>query len=59
MIDRDAIFELLDDYDLSDAKIGVIGSHSALDTCDGAVEEGLRTLAVCQDGRDTPYSRYF
>ena len=59
MIERDAIFELLDDYDLSDAKVGVIGSHSALDTCDGAVEEGLRTLAICQDGRDAPYSRYF
>ncbi|MDW5564086.1 MAG: formate--phosphoribosylaminoimidazolecarboxamide ligase family protein [Methanomassiliicoccus sp.] len=59
MIDRDAIFELLENYDPNDAKIGVIGSHSALDTCDGAVEEGFRTLAVCQDGRDTPYSKYF
>lgn len=59
MIDRKAIFELLDDYDLSKAKIGVIGSHSALDTCDGAVEEGFRTLAVCQEGRDAAYSRYF
>jgi 5-formaminoimidazole-4-carboxamide-1-(beta)-D-ribofuranosyl 5'-monophosphate synthetase len=50
---------LLDDYDLNAAKIGVVGSHSALDTCDGAVEEGFRTLAVCQNGRDSPYSRYF
>ncbi len=50
---------MVEDYDLSTAKIGVLGSHSALDTCDGAVEEGFRTLAVCQDGRDTPYSRYF
>jgi 5-formaminoimidazole-4-carboxamide-1-(beta)-D-ribofuranosyl 5'-monophosphate synthetase len=59
MIERKAIIELLEDYDLDKVKIGVIGSHSALDTCDGAVEEGLRTLAVCQEGRDSPYSRYF
>lgn len=50
---------MVEEYDLSAAKIGVMGSHSALDTCDGAVEEGFRTLAVCQEGRDTPYSRYF
>ncbi|WP_019177740.1 formate--phosphoribosylaminoimidazolecarboxamide ligase family protein [Methanomassiliicoccus luminyensis] len=59
MIERKVIQEMVGDYDLSAAKIGVVGSHSALDTCDGAVEEGLRTLAVCQNGRDSPYSRYF
>jgi 5-formaminoimidazole-4-carboxamide-1-(beta)-D-ribofuranosyl 5'-monophosphate synthetase len=59
MIDRKAIHEVLEDYDPSNAMIGVIGSHSALDTCDGAVEEGFHTLAVCQEGRDAPYSRYF
>ncbi|HPP45104.1 MAG TPA: DUF1246 domain-containing protein, partial [Methanomassiliicoccaceae archaeon] len=59
MIDRKAIIELLEHYDIDKVKIGVIGSHSALDTCDGAVEEGFRTLAVCQEGRDVPYSRYF
>jgi len=59
MIDRKAVIELLEYYDLDKVRIGVIGSHSALDTCDGAVEEGFRTLAVCQDGRDAPYSRYF
>lgn len=59
MIERKAIHEVLEDYDSSSAMIGVIGSHSALDTCDGAVEEGFHTLAVCQEGRDAPYSRYF
>lgn len=59
MIDRKAIYEFLEDYDISKLRIGVIGSHSALDTCDGAVEEGFRTVAVCQEGRDAPYSRYF
>ena len=59
MIDRKSIIELLEDYDLDKVKIGVIGSHSALDTCDGAVQEGFHTLAVCQEGRESPYSRYF
>ncbi len=59
MIDRKIIHSIVDGYDLTKAKIGVVGSHSALDTCDGAVEEGFRTLAVCQPGRDSAYSRYF
>ncbi|PIV69901.1 MAG: 5-formaminoimidazole-4-carboxamide-1-(beta)-D-ribofuranosyl 5'-monophosphate synthetase [Euryarchaeota archaeon CG01_land_8_20_14_3_00_38_12] len=40
-------------------KIGVVGSHSALDVCDGAVEEGFRTFAVCQKGREKTYTEYF
>ena len=59
MIDRKIIHSIVDGYDLTKAKIGVVGSHSALDTCDGAVEEGFRTLAVCQPGRDSAYSSYF
>ncbi len=59
MIDRDQVLANLDKYDLSEAKIGVIGSHSALDTCDGAKSEGFPTLAVCQEGRDATFSKYF
>ncbi|MBN1323381.1 MAG: formate--phosphoribosylaminoimidazolecarboxamide ligase family protein [Methanotrichaceae archaeon] len=59
MIDRSRIFEILDEYDLSDPLIGLIASHSALDVCDGAVEEGFRTLAVCQEGRERTYANYF
>lgn len=59
MIDRDTILENVKSYDPKKIKIGVLASHSALDVCDGAVEEGFRTLAVCQDGRDTAYSKYF
>jgi 5-formaminoimidazole-4-carboxamide-1-(beta)-D-ribofuranosyl 5'-monophosphate synthetase len=36
-----------------------LASHSALDTCDGAVSEGLRTVAVCQKGRDKTFANYF
>ncbi|MCG7844077.1 MAG: DUF1297 domain-containing protein, partial [Methanomassiliicoccales archaeon] len=59
MIDRDTILGNLKSYDPKKIKIGVLASHSALDVCDGAVEEGFRTLAVCQEGRDTAYSKYF
>jgi len=58
MIDRARVLEVLEDYDLDDVRIATIGSHSALDVCDGAVEEGFRTLVVCERGRDAPYARY-
>lgn len=59
MMDRDRVFEIVDGYDLKRAKIGLVASHSALDVCDGAVEEGFRTVGVCQDGREKTYTRYF
>lgn len=59
MIDRDIVLGNLEKYDLKDAKIGVLASHSALDTCEGAASEGFRTVAVCQKGRDAAFSRYF
>ncbi len=36
MIDRSKILEVLEGYDLRGPMIGVVASHSALDTCDGA-----------------------
>ncbi|MCX6677657.1 MAG: formate--phosphoribosylaminoimidazolecarboxamide ligase family protein [Methanothrix sp.] len=59
MIDRSKVLEVLRGYDLEDLRIGMIASHSALDTADGAVEENFRTLAVCQEGREKPYVKYF
>ena len=59
MIDRDTVLGNLERYDLSKAKIGVLGSHSALDTCDGAVSEGFNTVAVCQKGREKTFNNYF
>jgi len=59
MMDRERVFEIVEGYDLKKAKIGMVASHSALDVCDGAVEEGFRTLGICQEGRDKTYSKYF
>jgi len=58
-MNRSKVLEVLKGYDLDDLRIGMIASHSALDTADGAVEENFRTLAVCQEGREKPYVKYF
>ncbi|MGI0131522.1 MAG: formate--phosphoribosylaminoimidazolecarboxamide ligase family protein [Thermoplasmata archaeon] len=39
--------------------LAAVGSHSALDICDGALSEGFATLVLAQDGRASTYSRYF
>jgi 5-formaminoimidazole-4-carboxamide-1-(beta)-D-ribofuranosyl 5'-monophosphate synthetase len=59
MIEKDQIIEVLKEYDLSKAKLGMIASHSALDVCDGAIEEGFETLVICQKGREKTYNQYF
>ncbi len=59
MIERKEIAEVLSEYDFDKTTIGVLASHSALDICDGAVEEGFRTYAVCEKGREKTYTEYF
>ncbi len=59
MLDRKEIWEIVEGYDLDKAEIGVIASHSALDVCDGAMDEGFPSIAVCKDGRHRTYAEYF
>lgn len=40
-------------------KIATLGSHSALDICRGAKDEGFGTLVVAQKGRDKTYNKYY
>lgn len=42
-----------------DITIAVVGSHSALDICRGAKDEGFKTLVIVEKGRDKTYSDYF
>jgi len=42
----------------SDVRIGVLGSHSALEIMDGAKDEDFQTIVFCQKGRETPYQRF-
>jgi 5-formaminoimidazole-4-carboxamide-1-(beta)-D-ribofuranosyl 5'-monophosphate synthetase len=59
MLPQSEIASVLEGYDLSQAKIGMIASHSALDVCDGAKDEGFESIAFCQKGRERTYSEYF
>ena len=59
MIDRKEIQDIIQGYDTNNITVGMTASHSALDVCDGAAEEGLPTLAVCQKGREKTYAHYF
>lgn len=39
--------------------IATLGSHSALDICEGAKAEGFKTLVVAQKKREKTYSKYY
>ncbi|MBU1000025.1 DUF1297 domain-containing protein [Patescibacteria group bacterium] len=44
---------------IKDYTIAVLGSHSALDVCRGAKDEGFKTLVIAQKGRDKTYAKYY
>ena len=56
MIKRSEMQKIVNNY--SDLRIGVLGSHSALEVMDGAKDENLNTVVFCQKGRETPYQRF-
>ena len=39
--------------------VSTLGSHSALDVCEGAKKEGLKNLVVCKKGREKTYSQHY
>jgi len=56
VIKNSEIKKIVNDY--SDIRIGVLGSHSALEVMDGAKDEGFQTSVFCQKGRESPYQRF-
>ncbi len=58
VLPRSEVQTLLRDYPTPPV-IGAVGSHSALDIADGAVEEGFHTLVLAQKGRERTYSTYY
>ena len=56
MIKSSEIRKIVNDY--SDVRIGVLGSHSALEVMDGAKDEDFETTVFCQKGREGPYQRF-
>jgi len=59
MMDRKLIQKLVADYNPEEIRVGVLGSHSALEIGYGAKQEGLETVVVCQEGRDRTYTKYY
>jgi 5-formaminoimidazole-4-carboxamide-1-(beta)-D-ribofuranosyl 5'-monophosphate synthetase len=53
------IKEVVGGYDPAKVRIGVLGSHSALEIASGAKQEGFETVVVCQKGRDKTYTKYY
>ncbi len=46
-------------YNPKEIRIGVLGSHSALEIASGAKQEGFETVVVCQKGREKTYTKYY
>ncbi len=53
------ISEIVSEYDPKQVRVGVLGSHSALEIASGAKQEGLETVVVCQKGREKTYTKYY
>ena len=53
------IQERISGYDSKNIRIGVLGSHSALEIASGAKQESFETVVVCQKGRDKTYTKYY
>ena len=58
MITRQRIANIVNKYDKKNVTVGTIGSHSALEIMDGAKDENMRTVCICQKGREIPYQRF-
>jgi 5-formaminoimidazole-4-carboxamide-1-(beta)-D-ribofuranosyl 5'-monophosphate synthetase len=56
---KNIIKETVAKYDTKKIRIGVLGSHSALEIASGAKQEGFETVVVCQNGREKTYARYY
>jgi len=59
MICKDEITSVLEKYSRNQLMIGILGTHSALEVCRGAKDEGFKTVVICQKGREKTYSKYF
>ena len=56
MVAKNDIARILSGY--KNPRIGVLGSHSALEIMDGAKDEDFQTVVFCQKGREAPYKKF-
>ncbi len=55
----DNIKKMLKEFHPKKVRIGVLGSHSALEIASGAKQEGFETVVVCEKGREKTYTKYY
>ena len=55
----DKMKEMIREFRPKKARIGVLGSHSALEIASGAKLERLETVVVCEKGREQTYAKYY
>ena len=53
------IKDMISEYETCKVRIGVLGSHSALEIAHGAKQEGFETVVLCQKGREKTYTKYY
>jgi 5-formaminoimidazole-4-carboxamide-1-(beta)-D-ribofuranosyl 5'-monophosphate synthetase len=58
-LNREKIQKIAASYDPKNIKIGVLGSHSALEMGHGAKQEGFEVVVVCQKGREKTYAKHY
>jgi len=59
MVILEKVRKIVSSYDKRHVRIGVLGSHSALEVAHGAKQEGFETVVVCQKGREKTYTKYY
>ncbi len=55
----DDVRRIASKYDVRKIRVGVLGSHSALEVAHGAKQEGFETVVVCQKGREKTYTKHY
>jgi 5-formaminoimidazole-4-carboxamide-1-(beta)-D-ribofuranosyl 5'-monophosphate synthetase len=56
---RETVKEIVNNYRSNNVRIGVLGSHSALEIGHGAKQEGFEVVVVCQKGREKTYTQHY
>ena len=60
MISREELKEVVEKYEEKNSpSLAVIGSHSALEIGYGARKAGLKSIVICQRGREKTYAKYY
>jgi 5-formaminoimidazole-4-carboxamide-1-(beta)-D-ribofuranosyl 5'-monophosphate synthetase len=55
----DKIKKMILEFHPKKVRIGVLGSHSALEIASGAKQEKFETVVVCEKGREKTYTKYY